>query len=224
MISPERLQRIAAWSCNLAPDELARACAGIVEKDVERGAYVCASGSRPDYWTGVVSGLVKLSTVSASGKTVTYTGVPTGGWFGEGSVLKNEARRYDVIALRDTRLALMNRAAFLWLFENSVAFNRFLVGQLNERLGQFMGLLEYDRRLDATARLARCVASLFNPILYPGVGAHLQISQEEVGLLSGVSRQAANQCLKTLEAEGLIRVEYCGVTVIDLERLRSYGD
>jgi CRP/FNR family transcriptional regulator, cyclic AMP receptor protein len=39
-------------------------------------------------------------------------------------VLKNEARRYDVEALRDTRLAIMDRATFLWLLENSVVFNR----------------------------------------------------------------------------------------------------
>ena len=71
------------------------------------------------------------------------------------------------MALRDTRLAMMDRTTFFWLFENSVGFNRFLVRQLNERLGQFIGLLEYGRTLDATARLARSIASLFNPILYP---------------------------------------------------------
>jgi hypothetical protein len=38
----------------------------------------------------------------------------------EGTVLKNEARRYDVMALRDTRLAMMDRSTFFWLFENSV--------------------------------------------------------------------------------------------------------
>lgn len=224
MVTPERLQHIAAWSRDLAAGERERAGAGVVEKSFARGSTICTSGSRLDSWTGVVDGLVKLSTVSHSGKTVTYTGVPAGGWFGEGSVLKNEKRRYDIVALRDTRLAMMNRATFLWLFENSSAFNRFLVGQLNERLGQFMGLLENDRRLDATGRVARCIASMFNPVLYPAVGAHLDISQEEVGLLAGVSRQIANQCLKALEGEGLIRVEYCGVTVVDLERLRSYGD
>jgi CRP-like cAMP-binding protein len=147
-----------------------------------------------------------------------------GAWFGEGSVLKNEARRYDVVALRDTRLALMDRSTFLWLFENSVGFNRFLVGQLNERLGQFIGLLEYGRTLDATARLARSVASLFNPILYPGLTRHLEITQEEIGALSGISRQNANRSLKRLQDEGLLRLEYGGVTIVDLDRLRSYGE
>ena len=118
----------------------------------------------------------------------------------------------------------MDQGTFFWLYENSVAFNRFLVTQLNERLGQFIALVEYGRTLDATARLARSIASLFNPILYPEVSRHLEITQEEIGALSGISRQNANQCLKRLEKQGLLRLEYGGVTIVDLEALRSYGD
>jgi hypothetical protein len=46
----------------------------------------------------------------------------------------------------------------------------------------FMALLEYDRLLDATPRLARCIVSLFDPVLCPGGGDHLEITQEELGL------------------------------------------
>jgi CRP/FNR family transcriptional regulator, cyclic AMP receptor protein len=118
----------------------------------------------------------------------------------------------------------MDRATFFWLYENSTAFNRFLVVQLNERLGQFIGLVEYGRTLDARARVARSIASLFNPILNPDLTSHLEITQEEIGALSGISRQNANQCLKRLEKEGLLRLDYGGVTIIDLARLRSYGE
>jgi CRP-like cAMP-binding protein len=118
----------------------------------------------------------------------------------------------------------MDRKTFFWLFENSVAFNRFLVTQLNERLGQFIGLVEYGRTLDAKARMARSIASLFSPILNPELTLRLEITQEEIGALSGISRQNANQCLKQLEREGLLRLEYGGVTIIDLERLRAYGE
>lgn len=224
MITADYLRRIAGWSRELNEREVDRARAGITEKTYAANAFVCARGDPFDYWTGVVAGLVKLGTVSRGGKAVSFTGVTAGAWFGEGTVLKNERRRYDVVALRDSRLALMDRGTFLWLFENSAGFNRFLVGQLNERLGQFMGLLEYDRMLEPTARLARCIASLFNPILYPDVTRHLAITQEEWGALSGMSRQHANQCLKVLEKAGLLKLEYGGVTIVDLEHLRCYGE
>jgi CRP-like cAMP-binding protein len=224
MIAPDHLKRIAIWSRGLAEREVEVARAGIIERSYGANETIFMRGDHFDYWTGVVSGLVRMGMVTSGGKETTLAGLTSGAWFGEGTMLKNEARRYDVVALRDTRLALMDRATFFWLFENSAAFNRFLVAQLNERLGQFIGLVEYGRTLDATARLARSIASLFNPILYPDLDRHLEITQEEIGALSGISRQNANQCLKQLEREGLLRLEYGGITIIDLERLRSYGE
>ena len=223
MIAAEQLRRIAFWSLDLREPEFEHARRGIVEKSYAKGAYVCHRGDRLDFWTGVTDGLIKLGAVSRSGKAVTLAGIRAGGWFGEGTILKNEVRQYDLVALRDTRLALMDRSTFLWLFENSVGFNRFLVRQFNERLGQFIAFVEYDRMLDAPARLARNVAWLFNPVLYRQSNMHLDISQEELGLLTGMSRQMANKSLQILERKGLLRVERSGITVLDLERLARYG-
>ena len=224
MIAAEQFRRIAFWSSELTEPEFERARRGTTERAYPKGSYICHRGDRLDVWTGIVEGLLKLGTISETGKDVTLAGLRTGGWFGEGSVLKGEPRQYDLAALRDTRLALMNRATFLWLFENSVGFNRFLVRQLNERLGQFIAMVEHDRSLNATARLAQNIAWLFNPVLYPKGETWLEISQEEAGLLSGISRQAANEALKTLEARGVIKLERMGIAVQDVEALRRQRD
>jgi len=224
LITAEHLREIASWSRDLSEPELERARRGISEKEFGKGAYISHRGDRLDSWNGVVNGLIKLSTVSRTGKAVSLAGVRAGGWFGEGSILKNEPRLYDLVALRDTRMAFMDRATFLWLFENSVAFNRFLVRQFNERLGQFIALVQYDRMLDATGRLARTLGWLFNPVLYRDPGMHLEISQEELGLLVGISRQITNKSLQVLEGKGLLRVERGGITVVNVDKLARYGD
>lgn len=224
MISREHLLEIAVWARDLAEPEAEHARHGIVEKTFASGSYICHRGDRLDSWTGVVSGLVKMGTVSKSGKDVTFAGLRAGGWFGEGTILKGEPRLYDLMALRETRLAMMSRATFLWLFEHSVGFNRFLVRQLNERLGQFIAVVEYDRTLEAAERVARNIAWLFNPVLFPGGKNHLEITQEELGLLTGISRQATNKALQVLENARLLRVERNGITVLDLAGLARYGD
>jgi CRP/FNR family transcriptional regulator, cyclic AMP receptor protein len=224
VITAEHLHSIAFWSRDLSEHEREQARRGIVERSFPKGSYICHRGDRLEPWNGVVSGLIRLGTLSLTGKAITLAGIRSGGWFGEGSVLKNEARQYDLIALRDTRMALMNRATFLWLFENSAAFNRFLVRQLNERLGQFIALVEYDRMLDAPARVARNIAWLFNPTLYPRSPLHLDLTQEEIGLLSGVSRQVANKSLQILESKGLLRLEHGGLTVLDIDRLMRFEE
>jgi CRP/FNR family transcriptional regulator, cyclic AMP receptor protein len=224
VISAEHLRLIAFWARELNETEVDQTRRGIVEKSFAKGTYICHRGDRLDSWTGVTAGVIKLSTISSSGKSVTLAGIRAGGWFGEGSLLKDEPRQYDLVTLRDTRVALMNRSTFFWLFENSPAFNRFLIRQFNERLGQFMALVEYDRMLDAASRLARNIAWLFNPVLYPDIETHLDLSQEELGLLAGISRQQTNESLKLLETNGLLRVEHSGVTVLDLARLSRFGE
>lgn len=210
------------WARELTDDELERAQRGLAERRFAKGSYICHRGDRLDHWTGVGSGLVKISTISLSGKAMTFAGIAAGGWFGEGSVLKDEPRKYDVVALRDTRMLMLSRATFLWLFENSTGFNRFLVRALNERMGQFIATIEYDRILHPRARVARNLSWFFNPVLYPAGTREIELSQEELALLAGISRQVANRCLKELEEEGLLRVEHGRIAVIDTEALAAY--
>jgi CRP-like cAMP-binding protein len=109
------------------------------------------------------------------------------------------------------------------LLDTSIAFNRFLLSQLNERLAQFIAMMEYQRLLDTDARIARCIGEMFNAILYPGNGNRIAISQEEIGFLTGASRQRVNRALQKLEAAGLLTVEYGAITVADVDTLRRYG-
>jgi CRP/FNR family transcriptional regulator, cyclic AMP receptor protein len=224
MVSADYLKRIAAWARQLSEREVEVARAGITEKSYHPNEVILARGDQFDYWTGVIAGLARVSIVSRNGKVTSFIAVTPGAWFGEGSMLKNEARPYDAVALRNTRLALMDRATFSTLFDNSIGFNHFLLRQFNERLSQFVALLESSRTLEATARLARCIAWLFNPLLYPGAKPHLEITQEEIGALCGLSRQNANRCLKELELQGLLRLEYGGMTIVNLEGLRRYDE
>jgi CRP-like cAMP-binding protein len=220
----EELLRTSLWGQALNEDEMARALAGTCERTFATGAFICMKGEPVEYWMGLIDGLGKMASHWTTGKTTSLTGISAGAWIGEGSLLKKEPRRYDVMALRESRVAFMNRSTFLWLMDHSIAFNRYLITQLNERLGQFIGMIENERLLDTDARIARGLASLFNPVLYPGTNRLLQISQEELGYLAGVSRQRANQALKVLEDAGLVRSEYGGINILDLEGLRRFGD
>jgi CRP/FNR family transcriptional regulator, cyclic AMP receptor protein len=214
--------RQTIWAKDLTPEQMARVEADTVEQCIAKGGYICRKGEMVDAWIGIIDGLAKINNLSPDGKSVTFTGIASGSWFGEGTLLKQEARKYDVVALRDSRVARMPAKTFMWLLDNSLPFTRFLLMQLNERLGQFIGMVEFDRLLDVDTRVARCLAALFNAHLYPGTDTLLQISQEEIGYLSGASRQRANQALQVLEKEGLLKVDYGGIQILDLDGLRRF--
>jgi CRP-like cAMP-binding protein len=209
------------WLKPLTAHERERAVAQLVVGDAEPGDYLCRIGRPVTYWFGVIDGLLKMSSDNAQGNTMTYTGVPPGGWFGEGTAIKREPYRYNIQALRRSTVAGLPVDGFHWLLDHSLGFNRFVMNQLNERLGQFIAAREIDRLDDPDVRVARSLAALFNPVLYPGVGELLRITQQELAYLVGLSRQRVNEALSSLAARGLIRVEYGGVRVLDLPGLRT---
>ena len=221
--SLEQSLRATRWGSLLPADELARVAAESTAVPVPTGSYLCRNGEPVDAWHGVVAGFFKMMVTTPDGKTATFTSMPVGSWFGEGSLLKTEPRRYDVVALRDSVAARVPRRTFERLMNTSIPFNRYLLTQLNERLGQFIGMLESQRLHDPDARVARCVAGMFNPILYPGMDARIEVSQEEIGHLAGISRQRVNQALQTLAQAGLLKIEYGAVVIEDLDGLRRYG-
>ncbi len=212
----------SAWGRLLTSGQLQQVRADVSERWVPRGAFVCHTGKPVLYWKGMVEGLVKMSVASPSGRTSTLTGLAAGAWFGEGPVLRSATWDFDGVAMRDTRLALVPRATFHWLLEVSPGFNRFVIDQLNERLAQFLSVIEAERLEVAETRVARCLAWLFNPVLYPGVGARLDLTQQEIGYLSGVSRQRVNGALQILQAAGVLEVKYGSVRVLDLVALHGF--
>ncbi|MDO8252467.1 MAG: helix-turn-helix domain-containing protein, partial [Rhodoferax sp.] len=129
--------------------------------------------------------------------------------------------RYNIQALRKSMVAGLHVDTFHWLLDHSIGFNRFVMNQLNERLGQFIAAREIDRMNNPDIRVARSLAALFNPVLYPGVGEVLRITQQELAYLVGLSRQRVNEALTTLAEQGSIRIEYGGLRVLDLAALRS---
>jgi CRP/FNR family transcriptional regulator, cyclic AMP receptor protein len=74
---------------------------------------------------------------------------------------------------------------------------------------------------DPDVRVARSLAALFNPVLFPGVGQVLRITQQELAYLVGLSRQRVNEALSSLQEQGIIEVAYGGLRVLDLQALRT---
>ena len=210
------------WLNLLTPAEREKAIGHIVVGDAVSGEIICRVGRAPTYWFGVVDGLLKMSIDTDKGDSLTFTGVSRGGWFGEGTALKREPYRYNVQTLRASVVAGLPISNFHELLSESIGFNRFIMNQLNERLGQFIAAREIDRLNSPDVRVARSLAALFNPVLFPGVGEVLQITQQELAYLVGLSRQRVNMALQRLVAEGWISVAYGGVRVLNLQALRSH--
>ena len=100
MLSEAKFKTVARWAQELSEADRDLARRNMSEKLLPKGAYLLHENDHVDAWFGVIDGLLKICVVAENGEAITLTGISSSGWVGEGSVIKNEPRRYDVVALR----------------------------------------------------------------------------------------------------------------------------
>lgn len=176
----------------------------------EKGDVLLRAGEPVKGWYAVLTGLVKLQTRALDGRLSVFLGVAAGDWFGEGSALKSESRRYEVVALRETALLCLPLPVFDELRAASLEFNQALVALMNKRLSQSMAVIEAGRVRSPQQRVALYLSRLF----WPGM-KRLDLSQEELGHLVGLSRQTVNKVLKRFEQDGLVALDFGRITILD---------
>ena len=211
----------SGWWERLQLHEKDRVVSEVGYQTVPAGEFLQPLGEPALHWIGVMGGLAKFTVTTASGKPLVYSGVGTGGWFGEGTLMRRGIWRYQAQAIRTCELALIPRETFLWLLERNIAFNRYLLQQLNDRL-ELMTLQALDDKPGgAESSVARTLRHLFHPLAGADGGA-LRVTQSEIGQLCHLSRQRVNQAFQRLEADGVLQLRYGGVEILDTERLRSW--
>lgn len=182
-----------------------------------KGQCILSEGDPVDGWYAVLRGMVKLES-HGDDKSSTFLGIPEGEWFGEGSALKAELRRYSVIALRDCTVMRLPLEEFEWLKKTSLEFNHFLVAHLNRRLGQAMSIIEAQRIGSPQQRVAMYLGSSFW-----GASRHLSLTQEELGHLSGLSRQTVNKVLRGFQDQRWVSLEFAQIRVLQPQALAQLG-
>lgn len=174
-----------------------------------KGGVILQAYQPVEGWYGVAQGLVKIASNQGTLQS-TFVGLNQGSWFGEGAILKKEPRQYDVVALRDTELVCIPSAVFETLLQESTRFNRFVIDELNRKLGQAMSIIQAGRSGNAQQRLALALSRMFW-----NQTRTLELSQDELANLAGMARQTANRALQQLEQRGIVRLAMNRITVLD---------
>jgi len=220
MKSLETHLRDTEWMGCLGPELAAYVQAQAIERHVPAGSFVYSRGMEPEFWIGVIEGLLLMCRNSQAGRTTAVASVHCGDWIGEASLLFLKQRQFDLVAVRASRLACIPRATFRHLYETSIPFNHYLVLKLGKRVGQFARLISSDRMLTPVGRIALCFTGFVDS---QGLrdGDRVEITQMEAGRLTGLSRQHVNKALHALAESKVICIERGGVRILDIEPLRA---
>lgn len=217
------------WFSSLSPSlrhDILR-CAFV--KRYQDGDLITTRGEPPEHWTACAKGAVRVSSTTLTGKLITLTYVEPGIWFGDVAMFDGDRRTHDAYAHGPTTLLCVARADFHKILALHPELSEALLRLQARRIRLLFGQVEDLNTLPLRGRLAKQLAHLVRSYGVPSLSADdemrisLQLAQEELAQLLGASRQRVNQELKTMEREGVIRVEPTGLVVCDRAALLRIG-
>ena len=218
------------WFSSLSPSlrhDILR-CAFV--RRYQDGDLIAARGEPPDQWIACAKGAVRVSSTTLTGKQITLTYVEPGIWFGDVAIFDGDRRTHDAYAHGATTILNVARADFQKILALHPELYEALLKLQARRIRLLFGQVEDLNTLPLRARLAKQIGHLIRSYGVPSLSSHdewritLQLAQEELAQLLGASRQRVNQELKTLEREGVIRVEPGGLVVCDRYALQRISE
>jgi CRP-like cAMP-binding protein len=203
------------------PDALLDSLAAHAQwRSCRRGEVVFSQGDEGDALYGVVSGRVRISTMSPEGREVFLNIMEPGDTFGEIAVIDGLPRTAGAVALDASTLIFIKRIEFLAVVEREPRLAMHLLRLFCQRVRWTSDLVEESSFLFGPARLAKRLLVL--AALHGEAGAHgmeLAISQSELAQFLNMSRQIVNQQLQEWRAKGWVSLGRGRIVVTDAEAL-----
>jgi CRP-like cAMP-binding protein len=174
------------------------------------GETLFARGAAAQGLCCVVAGVLHIGSVAPDGSATLLACVEPYQWFGEVSLIDDQPRTHDAVAVGETKVLVVPQAALRdWLAEQPAMWRD--VGRLAcGKLRTAFTVLENMVSLPLEQRLLRHLE-----LVARGYGMRtgsarqrIRLPQEQLALMLGVSRQSVNKALRTLESRGAIALRY----------------
>ena len=176
---------------------------------LDSGEMLFARGDPGNEIYLVVEGRIRISVLSSDGRELSFAHAVPGDVFGEIAALDGSPRSADATAITSVRLKTLSRSALQHLLSCSTTASLAIIQLLCERLRDVSEHFEAIALHPIEVRLARLLLDTLEEKQTEGAAKvaslTLGISQNELALLMGSTRQRANVALMLLERTGAIR-------------------
>lgn len=186
------------------------------------GQVLFKRGDPPCGLYAVLHGSLRISAVNEQGKEAVLSLVALPCWFGEICLFDGLPRTHDAIASGACTLLQVPHQAMLKILDESPQYWRDLALLMSQKLRLSFINLEQMSLMPAAMRLAHRVLMIAEG--YGEIGQSrrvLQLPQEDLAAMLNLSRQTINALLKELQAQGIVRLGYGEIEILDVQRLRE---
>jgi CRP-like cAMP-binding protein len=195
-----------------------------IARRFRKGQAIFHQGGASDRVVVLLSGRVKVSTLSDEGKEIVLAFRGPGDLLGELSAIDGEPRSATVEAIEPVEAIALASSDFRAFLIAHPEVGLLLLQMLSRRLRDAdRKRVEYGTH-DTVGRVAARLVELAERYGEPvtrGLEIGLPLSQEELAGWTGASREAVSKALHTLRKVGWVITERRRITVLDLEALRK---
>jgi CRP-like cAMP-binding protein len=222
----ELLHNVPAFS-RLDADQLALLAGSLGSQSFDRGEIIFSQGSIGRVLYIIVSGQVRIYTISEAGQELTLAIFKGSDFLGELALLDNLPRSASAQAMRPTTVLALHRDAFLHTIEACPPIAAAVLEAMAARLRQTNVYAEQMTSLSAPRRVVRQLLSLASQHGIPEGTAtriDLRLTQDDLASLSGTTRETVNRVLGLLRDRRLIQLERAQVSILNVVQLERSFD
>tara|TARA_R110000782_G_scaffold78293_3_gene155819 strand:- start:4245 stop:4934 length:690 start_codon:yes stop_codon:yes gene_type:complete len=206
----------------LSEEELSRLLRDAREHTAKKGKALLEQGDEGDFLVILLEGQARVTVYTSNGREIVLDYVGAGSVLGEIALLDGGTRTASVIAMEPIRYLTLSRS----LFERVIAENHGialrLMRELAQRLRRANQTIENDRAYAAAPRLARFLLRLLANA--EPESDSIALSQTELAMFAGISRENINRQLNLWSQAGLVELEQGKVRVLDVEWMEDVAD
>jgi len=197
---------------DMPKEQLRSLVAALDRRAYRKGQVILHQGDQGDSLFVVVSGRVRIYTLSPDGHELSVWICDEGDFFGEMALLNGQPRSASAEAMQPTEVLLLHRQAFRnFLLSNPQAAIH-TIETLSLRLRSTTESAEGLMSLSVTQRIARKLLEL---------SERYGVEQEAIATLVGTTRESANRALGSLRDQGIVQVDRVRIQVLDPEKLED---
>lgn len=175
----------------------------------------------------LVSGRIRICSITPEGKQAILTFIDPGELFGELAVVQAGQREERAEAAIDSTVVLLPGDALLALMEQSADVSlgiTKLIGFRRRRVERRLRSLLFRSNRDRLAHLLLELAEQYGRTIDDGILLEIKLSHQELSSIIGVTRETVTTLLGKMQRDGLLKVSRQRIVIRDLRLLAAAVD
>ena len=189
-----------------------------VARRLAAGDVLFSKGDEGDAFYALRRGQINIMLGAEDGKQLTLATLGSGDVFGEIALLDGCPRTADAVAAEACDLFMVRRRDFLALLRGNADIAIGMIELLCARLRASNERMEEAMLMPLDIRLARRILALAQDF-----GATLDVSQEQLAVMVGATRETVNRQLQVWRRGGIVALGRSRIEVLDPSRLKAAG-